>query len=93
MLAGLSSLWHQDCKTLVKIWIFDDPIHKKWSVLVILVPGRIQSSRQAVFWGKKGFGGRWVIEVAEAAEVNEAVKVSKAVKITTEVFRVLGFNN
>ena len=34
-----------------------------------------------------------VIEVAEAAEVNEAVKVSKAVKITTEVFRVLGFNN
>ena len=34
-----------------------------------------------------------VIEVAEAAEVNEAVKESKAVKITTEVFRVLGFNN
>ena len=34
-----------------------------------------------------------VIEVAEAAEVNEAVKVSKAMKITTEVFRVLGFNN
>ena len=33
------------------------------------------------------------IEVVEAAEVNEAVKVSKAVKITTEVFRVLGFNN
>ena len=34
-----------------------------------------------------------VIEVAGAAEVNEAVKVSKAAKITTEVFRVLGFNN
>ena len=34
-----------------------------------------------------------VIEVTGAAEVNEAVKVSKAVKITTEVFRVLGFNN
>ena len=34
-----------------------------------------------------------VNEVAGAAEVNEAVKVSKAVKITTEVFRVLGFNN
>ena len=34
-----------------------------------------------------------VIKVAGAAEVNEAVKVSKAVKITTEVFRVLGFNN
>ena len=34
-----------------------------------------------------------VIEVAGAAEVNEAVKVSKAVEITTEVFRVLGFNN
>ena len=34
-----------------------------------------------------------MIEVAEAAEVNEAVKVYKAAKITTEVFRVLGFNN
>ena len=34
-----------------------------------------------------------VIEVAEAAEINEAVKESKAMKITTEVFRVLGFNN
>ena len=36
ILAGLSSLWHQDCKILVKSWIFDDPIHKKGSVLVIL---------------------------------------------------------
>ena len=34
-----------------------------------------------------------VIEVAGATEVSEAVKVSKVVKITTEVFRVLGFNN
>ena len=34
-----------------------------------------------------------VIKVTEAAEVNEAVKESKAVKITTEVFRILGFNN
>ena len=34
-----------------------------------------------------------VIEVAGAAKVNEAVKVSKAVKITTEVFKVLGFDN
>ena len=34
-----------------------------------------------------------VIEVAEAAKGIEAVKVCKALKITTEVFRVLGFNN
>ena len=48
---------------------------------------------QAVFWGKRALEAVEVIEVAEAAKVNEAVKVSKAVKITTEVFRVLGFNN
>ena len=38
-LAGLSSLWHQDCQILVKIWISDDPIQKKGPVMVILVPG------------------------------------------------------
>ena len=48
---------------------------------------------QAVFWEKKALEVAEVIEVAEAAEVNEAVKESEAVKITTEVFRVLGFNN
>ena len=34
-----------------------------------------------------------VIEFAEGAAINEAVKVTKALKITTEVFRVLEFNN
>ena len=29
----------------VKNWIFDDPVHKKGTALVILVPGTIQSSR------------------------------------------------
>ena len=39
-LASLSSLWHQNCLILVKIWIFDDPILKKRPILVNLVPGR-----------------------------------------------------
>ena len=54
----------------------------------------MQSSRSGSFFlRKKALEVAEVIEVAEAAEVNEAVKESEAVKITTEVFRVLGFNN
>ena len=61
--------------------------------MVILVTGGMQLSRSGFFSGKKALEVAEAIEVAEAAEVNEAVKVSKAMKITTEVFRVLGFNN
>jgi hypothetical protein len=67
----------------------------------------IQSTKrdhQWSFWCQGGcnyqeqefFGGKRALKVAEAiesAEVNEAVEVAKAMKITTEVFKVLGFNN
>jgi hypothetical protein len=43
-LAGLNSLGQK----IVKNWIFDDPIHKKGSLLVILVP-IIQSSGSVIF--------------------------------------------
>ena len=49
----------------VKNWIFDDPFHKNWPVLVILVPGIIQPS-QSVKWLMQrdckrhwGHGGCW----------------------------------
>jgi hypothetical protein len=32
----------------VKDWIFDDPFNKKGPLLVILVPGMIQSSGSAI---------------------------------------------
>jgi hypothetical protein len=66
----------------VKNWIFDDPVHKKIPVMIILVPVMIRPS------------GNWALEaveaseVAEGAEVKEAGEVSKAWKITTKDFRV-----
>jgi hypothetical protein len=38
----------------VKIWIFDDLFHKRGPVLVILVPGMIQTSGPGSFLAKKG---------------------------------------
>ena len=62
--------------------------------MVILVPGGMQLSRSGFFFEeKRALEVAEAIEVTEALEVNEAVKVSKAMKITTEVFRVLGFND
>ena len=46
--AGLNSLQQKGCQILVKNWIFDDPFHKKGPLLVILVPGMIQSSGSAI---------------------------------------------
>ena len=40
----------------MKNWIFDDPLHKKGPVLVILMPGMIQPS---------GSGGNGNLETAE----------------------------
>ena len=57
---------------------FLSSLHKKSTVLVILLPVMVRSS------GSGGFLGNWALEtveaseVAEAAEVNEAVEVSKA---------------
>jgi hypothetical protein len=41
----------------VKNWIFDDPFHKKLTVLVILVPVMIRPSGLGSFLGKLGFRG------------------------------------
>ena len=48
----------------MKNWIFDDPLHKKGPVLVILMPGMIQPS---------GSGGNGNLETAE---VFKALKIT-----------------
>jgi hypothetical protein len=48
--ADLNSLRQKDYQISVKIWIFDDPFHKKGPVLVILVPGMIQPSGSGSFF-------------------------------------------
>ena len=45
----LNSLRQIECHILVKNWIFGDPIHKKWSVLVILVLVMIRPSGSEFF--------------------------------------------
>ena len=78
----LNGLRQKRYHILVKNWIFDDPVHKKIPVMIILVPVMIRPS------------GNWALEaveaseVAEGAEVKEAGEVSKAWKITTKDFRV-----
>jgi hypothetical protein len=47
--AGLSSLQQKGYHISVKKWNFDDPFHKKGPVLVIWVPGMIQSSGSVNF--------------------------------------------
>ena len=49
VLAGLNSLQQTGYQILLKQWIFDDPIHKKGPLLVILVPGIIQPSGSVIF--------------------------------------------
>ena len=41
---GLTSLCQKECHLLVKNWILDDSFHRKWPVLVILVPVMIRPS-------------------------------------------------
>ena len=65
-LAGFNSLWQKDCQISVKAWVFDDPIYKKGTVLVILVPGGWNHQDQEISWWKRA------LEVAEAIEVSEA---------------------
>ena len=48
-LASLNSLQQKGYQMLIKNWIFDDPFHKKEPLLVILVPGIIQSSGSVNF--------------------------------------------
>ena len=87
--AGLNSLWQKGYHILVKNWIFDDPFHKKGPLLVILVPGMIQSSGSAIFlmkWGCRGHWGHWG---CWGCWGHWGCRSSKAWKITTGDFRVI----
>ena len=73
----------------VKIWVFDYPFHKKRLLLVIWLPGGIQSSGAVIFlmeWGCKGHwghGGCW------GCRGHWGCRGFKAWKITDEDFRVI----
>ena len=79
----------------VKNWIFDDPFHKKGSVLFILVSGMIQSSEPG-----SSFGLNRVLEAVEAIEVADTCEVKEAAEILrpekslskTIVIKVLRFS-
>ena len=87
LLTGLNSLWQKGYRISVKIWIFDNSINKKGTVLVILVPGQLSGPRSSLVkygfwgcrsrWGCRGQWGQW------------GCRGSKAWKITTEDFRVI----
>ena len=77
---SLTGLCQKGCHILVKNWIFDDPFHKKWPVLVILVPVMIRPLGSEFFWGNWHLEAVEAAEVAEAAEINEAGEVSKGLK-------------
>ena len=47
---GLNGLCQKGCHILVKNWLFDDPLHKKLPLLVILVPVMIESVRIRKFF-------------------------------------------
>ena len=55
--AGLNSLWQKVYRISVKILIFDDLFLKRGPVLVILVPGMIQTLGPGSFLAKKGIWG------------------------------------
>jgi hypothetical protein len=59
------------------ILIFDDPFHKKWLLLVILVWLMIKPSGLGFFWSNMDVEAVQASEVAVATEVNEAAEVFK----------------
>ena len=86
---GLNSLQQKGYQISVKIWIFDDPFHKKEPLLVILVPGMIQPSGSAIFsmkWGCRGHWGHWG---CWGCWGHWGCRGSKASKITPGDFRVI----
>ena len=86
---GLNGLRQKRCHILAKNWIFDDPLHKKGRVLVILVPGMIQPSGSVIFlmkWGCRGHWGHWG---CWGCWGHWGCRGSKAWKITTGDFRVI----
>ena len=59
---GLNSLLQKEYQISVKNWIFDDPFHIKWLVLVIWVLGMIKRSGSVYLlmkWGCQGHWGHW----------------------------------
>ena len=56
---GLNNLCQKECHILVKNWILGDPFHKKWPVLIILVPAMIRPSGSELFLRKLTFRGCW----------------------------------
>ena len=73
----------------VKSWIFKDPINKKGSVLVILVPGGIELSRSGIFARKKSVGGHWGHWGFWGCWGHWGCRGFKASKITTEDSRLI----
>jgi hypothetical protein len=52
---GINDLRQKKCHILVKNGIFDDPLHKKLPVMLILVPVMIRPSGSGSFLRKLGF--------------------------------------
>ena len=73
----------------VKIWVFDDPFHKKRPVLVIWLPGGIQPSGAVMFLMKWGCWGHWGHWGCWGHWGHWGCRGFKAWKITTEDFRVI----
>ena len=72
----------------VKNWIFDDPFHENWPVLVVLVPGIIEPSGPLIFLMKWGCWGHWGHWGCWGCRGHWVCRGSKAWKITTEDFKV-----
>ena len=76
--AGLNSLLQKGYQISVKNLIFEDPIHNKRPVVVILMARMIKQSGSGSFWRKRAVQPVEAKEVEEDTEVNEAAEVSKA---------------
>ena len=74
--------WQEGCHILVKNLIFDDPFHKKLSVLVILVPVMI----------RKRLGGIGLLRPVRLQRLLRFLRPGKSL-LWTSVFQVLEFNN
>ena len=73
----------------VKIWIFDDPFHKKGPLLVTFLPGSIQPSGAVICLMKWGCKGHWGHGGCWGCRGHWGCRGSKVWKITTEDFRVI----
>ena len=83
---GLNSLCQKECHILVKIWIFGDPFHKKWPVLVILVSMMIIPSRSEIFLKKLAFRGCWGRVRYKKFQMMDQAKISTTQEATEHQF-------